>query len=78
MNDLSSRLTTCFLSAFPDLRPSDVPQAAQASLVQWDSVAHVILLSAVCEEFAVELDDEAFESLTSYQQILQFVENRVR
>lgn len=77
MTDIPSRVSQCFLNVFPGLAAADVPRASQASLAQWDSVAHVTLLSAVCEEFQIELDEESFESLTSYLLIVDFVENQL-
>lgn len=75
MHDIGSRVTQCFLNVFPDLAAADVPRASQAALGQWDSVAHVTLLSAISEEFQIELDDDSFESLTSYLLIVYFVES---
>jgi len=77
MHSLQSRVSQCFHIIFPDLSACDHPRASQASLAQWDSVAHVTLLSAVSEEFQIELDDEVFESLTSYLLIVSFVESQV-
>jgi acyl carrier protein len=65
------------MSIFPDLAEGDVTRASQVSVAQWDSVAHVTLLSAIAEEFQIELDDESFESLTSYLLIVDFVEDRL-
>ena len=61
MTNISSRVSQCFLNVFPDLPAADLPRASQAALPQWDSVAHVTLLSAISEEFQIELDDESFE-----------------
>ena len=77
MTNIPSRVTQCFLNVFPDLTAADVPRASQASLPQWDSVTHVILLASLSEEFQIELDDESFESMTSYLLILDFVERQV-
>jgi acyl carrier protein len=77
MSDIPSRVAACFTNVFPDLAEADVTRASQASLPQWDSVAHVTLLSAIAEEFGIELDEEAFESLASYLLILDFVEGRL-
>ncbi len=77
MSNIQSRVTNCFLSVFPDLAAADAPRASQASLAQWDSVAHVTLLSAVAEEFQIELDDDSFESLSSYLLIFDFVEGQI-
>ena len=77
MTNISSRVSECFLNVFPGLTASDLPRASQASLAQWDSVAHVTLLAAISEEFQIELDEESFDSLTSYPLIVSFVETRV-
>lgn len=77
MTDIPSRVTQCFLSVFPNLAASDAARASQATLAQWDSVAHVTLLAAISEEFQIELDDESFESLNSYLLIVNFVEREL-
>jgi acyl carrier protein len=77
MSDIQPRVATCFMNVFPDLAEADVPRASQASIAQWDSVAHVTLLSAIAEEFQIELDEESFESLSSYLLVVDFVEGRV-
>ena len=77
MTNISARVSQCFLNVFPDLAEADLSRASQAALPQWDSVAHVTLLSAISEEFQIEWDDEAFESLTSYLLVVDFVESHV-
>jgi acyl carrier protein len=77
MNDISTRVSQCFQAVFPHLDAGDLPRASQASIPQWDSVAHVTLLSAISEEFGIEIDDEAFETLTSYLLVADFVESQV-
>ena len=77
MPDIQSRVSNCFFNVFPGLRPPDLPGASQDSVAQWDSVAHITLLSAISEEFQCELDDEFLETLTSYQVIVKYFENRL-
>ena len=77
MTDIESRISQCFQNVFPDLAEEDLPRASQASLTQWDSVAHVTLLLSVAEEFQIELDEEAFPSLTSYLLIVDYVEHTI-
>lgn len=77
MRNIPARVSQCFLNVFPDMEITDLQRASQSALPQWDSAAHVTLLSAISEEFQIELDDESFESLTSYLLIVDFVENRV-
>ena len=78
MTDIQSGVANCFSNVFPDLAAGDIQRASQASLVQWDSVAHVTLLSAISEEFQLDLDEESFESLTSYLLIVDFVESKMQ
>lgn len=77
MTDIQPRLSRCFLSVFPGLTAAEAQGANQAALSQWDSLAHVTLLAAISEEFQIDLDDDSFESLTSYPSILSFVETQV-
>lgn len=77
MTDIESRVSRCFLNVFSGLTPAELPTASQDSLSQWDSVAHVTVLSAIAEEFQIELDEDSFESLKSYPLIVEFVEQRV-
>jgi acyl carrier protein len=75
MTDIPTRVARCFQTVFPDLAAADIPRASQAALSQWDSVAHVTLLTALAEEFQIELDDESFETLTSYALIVDHLES---
>jgi acyl carrier protein len=77
MTNIQSRVSQCFLTVFPGLTAAGLPSASQATLPQWDSVAHITLLSAISEEFQIELDDESFESLTSYLLVVEFVATQV-
>lgn len=77
MTDITSRVSLCFQNVFPDLAVEDLPRASQASLTQWDSVAHITLLLSISEEFQIELDEEVFPSLTSYLLVLDYVETHV-
>ncbi len=76
MTDVQSRVAQCFQSVFPDLPAAGLAGASQASLKEWDSVAHVTLLAAIAEEFQLELTDEAFESLNSFPLIVSFVQEQ--
>jgi acyl carrier protein len=73
MIELDRKLTRCFLAVFPGLRDADVPRATMESVEAWDSIASVVLLTAVCEEFDLPLDFEAVETLNSYSAIRDYV-----
>jgi acyl carrier protein len=65
-NDVRKRLTLCFQAVFPEVPPSQFPAATTDTLEQWDSVAMVNLLTLAGEEFGVEIDWGAVDSLTSF------------
>jgi acyl carrier protein len=76
MTNIHERLTSCFSNVFPDLKPDEISNASADSLSSWDSVTHIILLSAVSEEFGFELAAEDFEELTSFALIEQYLQKR--
>lgn len=73
MNNISERVTNCFANVFPDIPAAEIPSASTASLKAWDSIAHITLLSAISEEFGIELEPEDYEELKSYSQIVEYV-----
>jgi acyl carrier protein len=76
MTNIHQRLANCFSNVFPDIHPDEIPRASTASLAAWDSVTHIILLSAVSEEFSLELASEDFEELVSFAMLADYLENR--
>jgi acyl carrier protein len=76
MNNISGRVANCFANVFPEIGPDEIPKASTVSLAAWDSVAHITLLSAISEEFALELAPEDFEELTSYALIVNHIESQ--
>lgn len=74
MDNLSNRLMRCFVLVFPNLSPDEIPAASTGDLSAWDSIAHVNLLSVICEEFGIDLDFADFGDATSFSALL----NRLR
>ena len=70
MNDIRSRLESCFTIVFPETPEADLPKASPETVEGWDSVATVTLFAVVDEEFNVSLLDENVEELVSFQAIL--------
>jgi acyl carrier protein len=73
MDDKQERLARCFLAVFPRLNKVDVLQASQSSVLGWDSVATVTLLTTIEEEFGVQVDLEDLDQLTSFESILSYL-----
>lgn len=76
MDNTEQRLTTVFENVFPDLAPEKVQSASQESVKNWDSVAAITLMNLVEEEFAIEMDFDELAELTSFQQILRYLNER--
>jgi acyl carrier protein len=66
MHDLDARLTNCFVSAFPDLRESEIPSATVERTPSWDSMGGLTLAALIEEEFGVTFSDDVIETLRSY------------
>jgi acyl carrier protein len=73
MDDISSRLTQCFLTVFPDIDSRRIPGATSDTIKDWDSVAHISLLTVIDEEFGIETDMEGAGNLTSWQALLDYI-----
>lgn len=50
------------------------PESAREELEAWDSVQHLNLMLAVEDEFAVSLDVDALQSLTSVPRLLEYLQ----
>jgi acyl carrier protein len=77
MNEVEARVLSCFANVFPDVPKQDLARASQATLAQWDSVMHVMLLAALSEEFGFEIDFEVAQELESFALVVAFVRERV-
>ena len=78
MPELESRLQECFVTVFPDLPLSELCDAALDSTPQWDSLATVILVTVLEEEFAISIDPNDFSKVTSYNSILEYLQSRTQ
>jgi len=76
MDDISTRLQSCFASVFPELTPNQILQASTSTVSKWDSLASITLISLVCEEFGVELNMDDFEQFTSYKSLMDYLSKK--
>jgi len=77
MNDIRSRLESCFGVVFPETPKADLPKASPETVEAWDSVATVTLFAVIDEEFNVSLFDENVEELVSFQAILDHLRGKL-
>ncbi len=76
MDDISTRLQSCFASVFPELTPDQILHASTKSVAKWDSLASITLISLVGEEFGAELNMDDFEQFTSFKSLLNYLSNQ--
>ena len=74
---VKARLRDCFAAVFPSAAPGELEQASTDTLPGWDSLATVTLVAVVEEEFAVVLELEDLEQLTSFARVYQLVEAKL-
>jgi acyl carrier protein len=76
MTDVRPRLVRCFQAVFPELEEGQLPAATQDSVTSWDSVATIMLVNVIDEEFHVQLDLEQLDQLNSFETLRRFLEER--
>jgi acyl carrier protein len=74
MDNKEAKLIKVFQAVFPDMDPQKVPAASQASVAGWDSVAALTLMNVIEEEFEIQLDFDKAADLTSFQEILDYLQ----
>ena len=75
---ISQRLQQCFQAVFPNLKQPDIATASSETVSDWDSLAQVILISVVEEEFAVVLPEEKFGEMLSFKAWYTYLETLQR
>lgn len=73
MPDLETRLTRCFVAVFPELDPAAAPTVSMTSMSGWDSIASVMLIGVVEEEFGRQIPPEDLEQFVSYESIRSYL-----
>ncbi len=75
MPETRVQLISCFQIVFPDLPEDRIPEASQQTVMSWDSVAAITLVSVIDEQFDIQMDFEVLPELDSFTKILDYVEN---
>jgi len=63
----------CFEIVFPQLERAEIPEASQANVTAWDSIAAITLVNVIEDEFGFTMDLEALPELYSFERILAYV-----
>lgn len=76
-DEIKPRLVKCFAAVFPGLPETAIPAAAQDTVKEWDSVAAITLVTVIQEEFAMEIDLDELETMTSFARIHEYLHRRL-
>ena len=63
MDSVNERLIQCFQTVFPDTPGEAIPAISVDNTPAWDSVASVMLITVVEEQFHLQMDLEAITDL---------------
>ena len=76
MDELRRRLTDCFQVVFPDLPQEKIATASPETVAEWDSVAGLMLMTVVEEEFKLQIDLDDLVGLDSFESFYSYVQKR--
>lgn len=76
-SEIEAKLTGVFQSVFPTLGEDEVKRASQASVAEWDSVAAISLINAIEDDYALELELDDAEGLSSFDLVADYLEERI-
>ncbi len=76
MPEIEQRLLRCFAAVFPGVPEADLRRATPDRLSAWDSVANVMVVAVVEQEFGVQIPLDGLETLNSFDAIRSFLANR--
>jgi acyl carrier protein len=76
MDETKKRLASCFRLVFPDLPDADIPSASQDTVSAWDSIAAIILVNVIGEEFGIEIDLDQIGDLTSFDKLQAYLQDQ--
>jgi acyl carrier protein len=74
---VATRLVSVFAAVFR-VRPDRVhPGLAPTDVERWDSVGHVMLVTAIEQQFSIQFDVDEIMEFTNFQAILSAIERRM-
>jgi len=76
MSDVDARLRKCFAAVFPDIPTDRILALTQENCDAWDSLATATLICLLEEEFAVTIDFEELETMTSFGSVANMLNKR--
>lgn len=77
-NKIFERLTAVFQDVFDDEDITIGEKTTAADIEDWDSLSHIMLLSAVEDEFGIKFDMKAVQGLKNVGEMVDLIEKQVK
>ena len=78
MDQITTRLVTCFRTVFPNLPAAEIGAACQSTVAAWDSIAAITLVNVIEEEFGVQLDLDLVPELDSFGRVQEYLQKEMQ
>ena len=76
MDKTRERLAECFRLVFPNLKnDAEIFAATQATMPEWDSVAAIMMVNVLEDEFKFQMDFDVLGDLTSFDLVLEYLKS---
>jgi acyl carrier protein len=76
MDTITTRLSNCFETVFPDLPAKEIPTATQQTVAAWDSTTAIMLVNVIEDEFGIPVDFDRLDELDSFERICQYLKEQ--
>lgn len=77
-NQIFEKLTAVFQDVFDDDDISINENTTAADIEDWDSLSHIMLLSAVEDEFGIKFDMKAVQGLKNVGEMIDMIEAQLK
>lgn len=77
-NQIYEKLTDIFRDVFDDESISIEAETTAADIEDWDSLSHIMLLSAAEDEFGVKFDMKAVQGLKNVGEMVALIETMLQ
>jgi acyl carrier protein len=71
--EMRERLVRCFTVVFDQIDENQVPLLQADTCELWDSLANVMLMSVIQQEFSIDISLEETKSLNSFEKLMEKV-----
>ncbi len=71
--EIRERLVRCFTAVFDQIDENQVPLLHADTCELWDSLANVMLMSIIQQEFSTDISLEETKSLNSFEKLMEKV-----